>query len=171
MAYGTSAYGAAYGSSTPPSAQYGGWLLHGAPSAPGQMHAGLDPSEGHYMAQAGAAGGRPPIGQPPIGQLDAGPSPGATAAAAAPPTTKKAGGFSILPILLLAFFGCFMYHNWQRSKPGGGRSSGHEDRVGLIDYFRPGRSNYDKRPVEMRPRPDFNRARPNDHDDPEDGML
>ena len=81
-------------------------------------------------------------------------------------------------MLLLLFFGCFMYQQYQKSVPRGSRNSDHEEGVGLMAFCRPYRSGLGNRTSDMLDRRRDQRltaqdsyARGRTQDDDDDGML
>ena len=110
------------------------------------------------------------------------------AGAPAPPHRRSApGNTSILPILIVGFFGCFMYHTWAKHKQDRGRSQGMravgsrrdydseginlvESTYGRARSFVSNRANdiADRRRDERLTANDYSR---NPHDPDEDGML
>ena len=104
---------------------------------------------------------------------------GAAAAAPPPPHRVKKGSASVLPLLLLAFFGCFMYQTYSKAKPRTSQHD-HEESASLMDFCRPGRSGslgnrtsnmLDRRREDGRSLAKHDFAGRQDVDYDEDGML
>lgn len=97
------------------------------------------------------------------------------------PPPKHAQGLGIsLPLLLLLFFGCFCYHNYQKNggrRRGGLRSSEENEGVSLMDCVRPAARAMGNRTSDMLDRRRDARlasnegGRFNGRDEDEDGML
>lgn len=98
---------------------------------------------------------------------------------------KASGGGAWLPILMLGFFGCFMYQQYQKSRPSRSHNSDHEEGAGLMDFCRPARSaardaarDFGNRTSDMLDRRRDQRLAANDygrgrhgHEEDDDGML
>ena len=99
---------------------------------------------------------------------------------APPPPHKKPQPFGgVIPILLLAFFGCFIYQTYLNARPQRSRTSDHEESMGLMAFCSSGRASawlnrgtdmFDRRRDASLAKNDFSRARNRDDDD-DDGML
>jgi len=88
------------------------------------------------------------------------------------------GWGGVLPILLLGFFGCFMYQQYQKSNARNGRGNpDHEEGAGLMDFCRGGRAALGNRTSDMLDRRRDKSLTGNDysrggrHDEDDDGML
>ena len=99
------------------------------------------------------------------------------------PTKKDNSMGGLLPILLLGFFGCFMYQQYQKSKPNArgmrAANNDHEEGMGLMDFCRGSRSALGNKASDMldrrRDKPltgnDYGRGGRHDHEEDDDGML